>query len=195
MLSAALIPVLTAMVVVERAIEIVWNYTEWFLVGVRKWDGEALKRSDYLHFKSATSLLLGMILGVLMANFAGMHLLFSAGINNVAPAWDLLITGILIGTGTKPIHDLLGILTQFKNFLASSALMRREEAGRALAEGVLRLAQSEAQGMVDVPGVGPARLSPPGMRSAEYNEDDELGNEERSQIERYAAMLHKSVQR
>lgn len=195
MLSAALIPVLTAMVVVERAIEILWNYTEWFLVSARKWDGEALKRSEYLHFKSATSLLLGMILGVLMANFAGMHLLFSAGINDVTPAWDLLITGILIGTGTKPVHDLLGILTQFKNFLASSALMRREEAGRALAEGVLRLAQSEAQGMVDVPGVGPARLSPPGARGMEYNEDDELGNEERSQIERYAALLHKNVQR
>ena len=195
MLSAALIPVLTAVVVVERAIEILWNYMEWFLVSVRKWDGEALKRSDYLHFKSATSLLLGMILGVVIANFAGMHLLFNAGINNVAPAWDLLITGILIGTGTKPIHDLLGILTQFKNFLASSALMRREEAGRALAEGILRLAQSEAQGMVDVPGVGPARLSPPGVRGTEYNEDDELGDGERSQIERYAEILHKSVQR
>ena len=195
MLSAALIPVLTAMIVVERALEILWSYLEWFLVSVRKWDGETLKRSDYVHFKSATSLLLGMILGIVIADFAAMRLLLNAGINNIAPTWDLLITGVLIGAGTKPIHDLFGILTQLRNFLASSALMRQEEAGRALAEGILRLAQSEAQGMVDVPGVGPARLSPPGSRGVAYNEDDEVEDDERSQIERYAEMLHKGVRR
>ena len=170
---------LTAAVGVERAIEIVWNYIEWFLVSVRKWDGEGLKRTDYVQFKSGTSLLVGIILGIAVANFASMRLLLSAGISNITPAWDVLITGILIGTGAKPAHDILGILTQFKNFLGNTAIMRREEAGRALAEGVLRLAQSEAQSMVDVPGVGPARLAAPGSRGAGYGEDEEINEDER----------------
>lgn len=190
-INAALTPVLTAAIGVERAIEIVWNYVEWFLVSVRKWDGEMLKRTDYTQFKSGTSLLLGIVLGVVVANFAGLRLLFNAGVNNVAPSWDVLITGILIGTGAKPAHDVLGILTQFKNFLGNTAIMRREEAGRALAEGVLRLAQSEAQGMVDVPGVGPARLAAPGSRG--IDDEGELNDAERSQIERYADILHKAV--
>ncbi len=192
-INAALTPVLTAAVGVERAIEILWNYIEWFLVAVRKWDGEALKRTDYVQFKSGTSLLVGIILGIAVANFASMRLLLSAGIGNITPSWDVLITGILIGTGAKPAHDILGILTQFKNFLGNTAIMRREEAGRALAEGVLRLAQSEAQSMVDVPGVGPARLAAPRSRGLGYGDDEDVNEDERSQIERYTEILHKAV--
>ena len=192
-INAALTPVLTTAVGVERAIEIIWNYVEWFLVGVRKWDGEMLKRTEYTQFKSGTSLLVGIVLGIVVANFAGLRLLLNAGIDNVAPSWDVLITGILVGTGAKPAHDVLGILTQFKNFLGNTAIMRREEAGKALAEGVLRLAQSEAQGMVDVPGIGPSRLAAPGSRG--MDEEGELSGSERSQIERYADILHKSVMR
>jgi hypothetical protein len=36
---------------------------------------------------------------------------------------------------------------------------QREEAGAALADGVLKLAQSDAQSMIEVPGMGPTRLS------------------------------------
>lgn len=192
-INAALVPVLTAAVAVERALEIVWNYVEWFLISIRKWDGEQLKRMEYTQFKSGTSLLVGIVLGIVVANFANMRLLLSAGIGNVTPAWDVLITGILIGTGAKPAHDVLGILTQFKSFLANSAIMRREEAGKALAEGVLRLAQSEAQGMVDVPGIGPARLSAPGSRS--LDDEGDANDTEHAQIERYAEILHKAVMR
>lgn len=193
-INAALTPVLTAAIGVERAIEILWNYVEWFLVGIRKWDGESLKRMEYLQFKSGTSLLIGVILGIAVANLSGMRLLLNAGIGNIAGSWDILITGILIGTGAKPAHDVLGILSQFKNFLGNSAIMRREEAGKALAEGVLRLAQSEAQGMVDVPGVGPTRLAAPG-RPGDFEGGSEANDAEQSQIQRYADILHKAVLR
>ena len=63
-------------------------------------------------------------------------------------------------------------------------------AGAALAEGVLKLAQSEAQAMVDVPGVGPARLPMGGSARGSTLESDEVDDEEPSATERYIAILH-----
>ena len=58
------------------------------------------------------------------------------------------------------------------NYLNNNAIKQREEAGAYLADGVLKLAQSEAQAMVDVPGVGPARLNAP-MSGASGDDETE----------------------
>ena len=63
---------------------------------------------------------------------------------------------------------MLGILTEFKNFLGSAAIKQQEAAGAALADGILKLAESEAQGMMDVPGIGPVRID--GTASGEMGE-------------------------
>ena len=44
---------------------------------------------------------------------------------DVPTSWDIIITGAIIGAGAKPIHDLLGILTKFKDFLDKSAIRSR----------------------------------------------------------------------
>ncbi|MCX6044797.1 MAG: hypothetical protein NT075_06760 [Chloroflexi bacterium] len=190
-----LAPLLIAAVGVERAVEIIWNYLEWMLLGVGKWPAAQLKSAPYLQFKSGTSLITGIILGILIANATGMHLFgslkpFSPDVLAGMPAaWDVLMTGFLIGVGAKPVHDLLGILTQFKNFLGSSAIRQREAAGAALAEGVLKLAQSDAQAMVDVPGIGPARM--PSTAGAHSFDSDGATTVERSSSEKYIELLHK----
>ena len=167
--------IFTAAFVIERVIEVVWNYMEWLLLNFRNWQPSALKTPHYLQFKSGTSLLVGAILGVLLANTTSMRLLDSLEplapglLSGVADIWDIVITGLLIGAVAKPTHDILGILTQTKNFLGSSAMRQREAAGAELAEGVLRLAQSDAQSLIDVPGAGPTRLSTPLL-------DDEEGD-------------------
>jgi hypothetical protein len=38
-------------------------------------------------------------------------------------------------------------------------------ASSALADGILKMAQSDTQAMIDVPGLGPARLNAPGSLS------------------------------
>ncbi|MFN8487201.1 MAG: hypothetical protein U0350_06375 [Caldilineaceae bacterium] len=192
---SVLAPLLIAIIGVERAIEIIWNYLEWLLLGVGKWQAAQLKSASYLQFKSGTSLVVGVILGILLANYTGMHLfdalkplnpIFLAG---MPAAWDVLITGFLIGAGAKPIHDLLGVITQLKNFLSSSAMHQREAAGAALAEGILKLAQSEAQAMVDVPGIGPTRL-PSGPGNLQGLGAEEATNGDKSPTEKYIELLH-----
>jgi len=192
----ALTPLLTAAVGVERAIEIIWNYVEWALLSFLGWQPDQLKSPQYLQFKSGTSMVLGVIIGILVANFMALRLFAFLGptvpglLDNVPATWDLLITGFLIGAGSKPAHDILGVLTQFKNFLGTSAIRQRESAAAALAEGVLKLAQSEAQAMVDVPGVGPARLPMGGTARGVSTEDESEDAEEISATERYIALLH-----
>ncbi|MCB0184356.1 MAG: hypothetical protein KDE31_08830 [Caldilineaceae bacterium] len=195
----ALTPLLTAAVGVERAIEIIWNYIEWALLSFLGWQPEQLKTPQYLQFKSGTSMVLGVILGILVANFMALRLFTFLGptvpglLDNVPATWDLLITGFLIGAGAKPAHDILGVITQVKNFLNNSAIRQRESAAAALAEGVLKLAQSEAQAMVDVPGVGPARLPMGGSARGVTIDEEGENEEEASATERYIAILHRQT--
>lgn len=173
-----LLPLTAAAIAVERLIEVMWNYTDWALLNARGWEPASLRSSQYTNFKSGTSLVLAVVLGVIIANYTGMRLfdylrpLTPRLLDSVPSVWDVLITGFVIGAGTKPMHDFLGIIAQTKNLLGTSALKQREAAGAMMAEGVLKLAQSDAQAMIDVPGVGPARLATGNRRRDD--DDDEL---------------------
>lgn len=187
-----LLPLAAASIALERSIEVVWNYVDWMLLNTRGWRATDLKSAQYVQFKSGSSLVLGMVLGILIANYTGMRLfdylrpLAPTFLEIVPPFWDVLITGVILGAGSKPTHDFLGIITQTKNLLGNSAVKQRELAGSAMADGVLKLAQSDAQAMLDVPGVGPARLSTPGSH---HDEDDEEMSPERSQADQYIDTL------
>lgn len=192
-----LLPLLLATVGVERAVEVIWNYLEWLLLSVFRWEAVQLKSPHYIQFKSGTSLIFGIILGILVTNIAGLRLfeylrpLASGLLVGIPQAWDILITGFLIGSGAKPAHDLIGIINQLKNFLANGAIRQREAASAALAEGVLKLAQSEAQATVDIPGIGPARMPTPFANRRGSDDDEEKAGEEKSATERYVEMLHR----
>ncbi|MEX1020047.1 MAG: hypothetical protein WDZ49_10335 [Litorilinea sp.] len=186
-----LLPLGAASIALERSIEIVWNYVDWLLLNMRGWRAADLKSAQYVQFKSGTSLVLGMVIGILIANYTGMRLfdylrpLAPSFLEVVPPFWDVIITGLILGAGAKPTHDFLGIITQTKNLLGNSAVKQRELAASAMADGVLKLAQSDAQAMLDVPGVGPARLSTPGGR----DDDDDHAPLERSQADQYIDTL------
>jgi hypothetical protein len=195
----ALAALLLAAVGVERAVEIIWNYLEWLLLGVFKWEPAQLRVAHYVQFKSGTSLIFGVVLGILLTNATGLRLFaylqpLAPGLLDAVPAaWDVLITGFIIGAGAKPVHDLLGIITETKHLLGAWSIRQREAAGAALADGVLKLAQSEAQATVDIPGIGPARLSSPqGGRGYGLDEDEEPV-EEQTPTERYVDLLHRRI--
>ncbi len=190
-----LVPLLAAAASVERAIEFGWGYLEWGLIRFARWRPADLKTPSYQGFKTATSLLAGVVLGIFVANYSGMRLLaylqpFVPGfLDAVPPQWDIILTGIVIGAGSKPAHDILMLITQIKNFAGNSALKQREQAGAALAEGILKLGQAEAAQMVEVPGVGPVAVR--GGVGAEAAPPPPPG----AVAERYAEILHRSLYR
>jgi hypothetical protein len=195
----ALAALLLAAVGVERAVEIIWNYLEWLLLGVFKWEPAQLRAAPYVQVQSGTSLIFGVVLGIHLTNATSLRLFaylqpLAPGLLDAVPAaWDVLITGFIIGAGAKPVHDLLGIITETKHLLGAWSIRQREAAGAALADGVLKLAQSEAQATVDIPGIGPARLSSPqGGRGYGLDEDEEPV-EEQTPTERYVDLLHRRI--
>lgn len=184
--------IILAAVAIQLLIEVFWNYLEWLLLNMGKWQPLQLRAPAYRQFKSGTSLLFGALLGVLVANFTGMRLFeylqpfVPAFVSAVPQAIDVLITGLLIGAITAPVHDLFGLLTQFRNMAASNALKQRELAADALANAVLKLAQSEAQATVDVPGIGLTHLP---TASADGDTNNAAGVE-KSATERQIDLLH-----
>lgn len=171
-----LLPLMAASLAIERGVEMFWNYIDWVLLNFRRWQPAQIKSPQYVQFKSGTSLVLSVVLGILVSNYTGMRLfdylrpLVPNFVDSVPGVWDVIITGFIIGAGAKPMHDLIGMLTQTKNLLGNSAIKQRETAGAAVADSMLKIAQSEAQAMIDVPGVGPARLSAPGDTSGTAEE-------------------------
>ena len=58
---------------------------------------------------------LASFLGVLISAFLGLGLLHTVGVQD-APKWlDVVVTGLAIGGGTKPLHDLIGNLQASKD--------------------------------------------------------------------------------
>ena len=150
---------------VERVVELLWDILEWLLLNLGRWHAARLKTTPYLQFKRGASILLACTFGVLLASVLNLHLFASLqyivpGFAIAVPAnWDVVVTGLIIGATAKPLHDLIGLLAELKSFMSNASLRQREAAGAALADGVLKLAQSEQQNMIEVPGLGPTSLT------------------------------------
>ncbi len=176
---------------IERLIELMWNAVEWITLSTRRERPTDLKRAAYLQFKSGVSVLLSAILGVVLANLLNLH--FFAALEQLAPSftinvpanWDVVVTGLILGVAAKPIHDLIELLAEIKNFMSNAAMRQREAAGAAMADGVLKLAQSEAESMIEVPGLGRTPLSGDYGAKAEGAEA-----EAQSPTDKYIEMLH-----
>lgn len=82
---------------------------------------DAVTSSDsYISAKSAASIVLGLMLGVVIAGISQMQMFALLGIAAVPARFDVLITGLVIGSGSYPVHSLVGILQQGKDTLDSA---------------------------------------------------------------------------
>ena len=81
--------------------------------------GSLTASSEYRSAKSAASIILGLMLGVVVAALGQIQMFAMLGIGAVPAAADVLITGLVIGSGTYPVHSLVGILQQSKDTLDS----------------------------------------------------------------------------
>jgi len=73
----------------------------------------------YISAKSAASIILGLMLGVIIAGVGQLQMFAMLGIGIVPAQIDVLITGLVIGSGSYPVHSLVGILQQGKGAVDS----------------------------------------------------------------------------
>ena len=74
---------------------------------------------SYISVKTAASIVLGLMLGVIIAAVGQLQLFAMLGIGIVPAQIDVLITGLVIGSGSYPVHSLVGILQQGKGTVDS----------------------------------------------------------------------------
>jgi len=80
----------------------------------------AVTSSDkYIRAKSAASIIVGLMLGVVVAAIGQLQIFAMLGIGIVPARIDVLVTGLVIGSGSYPVHSLVGILQQGKDALNS----------------------------------------------------------------------------
>jgi hypothetical protein len=73
----------------------------------------------YVSAKVAASVVLGLMLGVIIAGVGQLQMFAMLGIGSVPAQIDVLITGLAIGSGSYPVHSLVGILQQGKGAVDS----------------------------------------------------------------------------
>lgn len=71
----------------------------------------------YRSAKAAASIVLGLIIGVVVSALGQLQMFAMLGIGSVPARVDVFITGLVIGTGSYPVHSLVGILQQTKDTL------------------------------------------------------------------------------
>jgi len=100
----------------------------------------------YRSAKAAASIVLGLMIGVIVAALGQLQMFAMLGIGVVPARVDVLITGIVIGTGSYPVHSLVGILQQTKDTLDSAKgyLNRAAPAVKAVEQKITTLQASAA---------------------------------------------------
>jgi hypothetical protein len=82
---------------------------------------DSVTSSDsYISAKTAVSIVLGLMLGVIIAAIGQLQMFALLGIAAVPARFDVLLTGLVIGSGSYPVHSLVGILQQGKDTLDSA---------------------------------------------------------------------------
>ena len=120
---SVLLRLLVISTIVERFLEIasqIWDY-----VRIQSGKGKPPAGTKRVVLQSA-----GVVLGVLLSGAMGVVVFRMLGISGI-PYWlDVLFTGILVGGGTEPIHQLITFLNENKQRVKIQLETERREEGQ-----------------------------------------------------------------
>jgi len=104
--------------------------------------------SGYISAKAAASIIVGLMLGVIVAALGQLQMFAMLGIDIVPARIDVLVTGLIIGSGSYPVHSLVGILQQGKDTLDSvkGYFNRSAPSAQAVEQRITTVQPSEATG-------------------------------------------------
>jgi len=76
--------------------------------------------NGYKNAKRAASIYMGLLLGIIVATASSLQMFALMGIKVGDPRIDVIITGLVIGSGSAPVHSLINILQSAKDTLDSA---------------------------------------------------------------------------
>lgn len=121
----------------------------------------------YVSVKRGLSVLIGIILGIVVAWISRLQMFKMLGVNLISlsaaeanPALaqfltsvDIFVTGLVIGTGSAPVHSLIGILQKSKEAIDQARALARARSYQALADFLANYAPPSK-----APGAAPSAL-------------------------------------
>ncbi|KPL21357.1 MAG: hypothetical protein AMJ93_09790 [Anaerolineae bacterium SM23_84] len=137
---------------------------------------EHLASPSYRSWKRTISLLGAIVLGLFLAFSTQLRMFQLLGIEMAWPWIDMLVTGLIIGTGSAPVHSLIGILQNTRDAVnevralwSGTAYSRGVQAELEKLRTLVELEEKRAAGAAEPRGRRRLGLAAP---------DDELGEEE-----------------
>ncbi|MEW5959540.1 MAG: hypothetical protein AB1801_17585 [Chloroflexota bacterium] len=115
-----------------------WAETQLALAQERLQD--YLKSPFYTSRKRALTLILGTFFGLVVAFILQLrmfHLLLNLELPSILNYLDIFVTGLIIGTGSVPVHSLIGLLQNTKDAVYEGRTLWKAQAQRAVVEQVL----------------------------------------------------------
>jgi len=103
---------------------------------------EYLESPQYTSWKKTISLVTGLVLGLLIAIGTKLQMFALLGVDVRAPWIDMVVTGLIIGSGSAPVHSLIGLLQNTKNAVDQARALWQGKAYNTQAEAMLNV-QSE----------------------------------------------------
>ncbi|MCP4399922.1 MAG: hypothetical protein GY801_21775 [bacterium] len=92
---------------------------------------------EYIAWKKALSIWFGLLIGLVIAVVGDLGMLRYLGI--ATPRFiDMILTGLILGAGPGPMHDLIGLLQGGKNAIGSLSELAKGKAIREAAEALQR---------------------------------------------------------
>jgi len=122
---------------------------------------EFLKSPTYLSRKKTISVVLGIVIGLILAFTVQIKMFAMLGVDLPWGWADMLVTGLVIGTGSAPVHSLIGLLQNTKDAVdqaralwsgkafneAQSAYIQSIQAAQMEALAVQKAAQPQVRAM------------------------------------------------
>lgn len=122
--TTVLAPLAAAALGIERAMETLWGIVEtvgnFFMKDYKDPQGNETDWKEapkYKEFKTWAAALISLVAGVIVARTTNLMMFSLIGFENVSPSADIVITGIVIGSGSKFTHDVIGIFSESKKFV------------------------------------------------------------------------------
>jgi hypothetical protein len=122
---------------------------------------------DYRSAKGAATIVLGLMMGVIVAAVGQIQAFALLGIGAVPPQFDVLITGLVIGSGSYPVHSLVGILQQSKDALDGLGTFLNNRAAPSVQAVEQKITTIQPAGPGQPPVVGQAVIQTTAAQSPE----------------------------
>jgi hypothetical protein len=81
---------------------------------------DATASDSYRNAKRAACIYLGLLLGLVVATASSLQMFALMGVKVGDPRIDVIVTGLVIGSGSAPVHSLINILQSAKDTLDSA---------------------------------------------------------------------------